>query len=65
MLRELDEVLDKYSFLSKEKLKGVGGWEVLDGSVSTETSPEELQGSEAKATRARKLSCAQWHYYER
>ncbi|TKY67670.1 Spartin protein [Spatholobus suberectus] len=47
-LEELDEVLEKYSFLSKEKVKGVGGWEVLDGSVSTETSPEELESEEKR-----------------
>ncbi|KAG4988288.1 hypothetical protein JHK82_030631 [Glycine max] len=60
VLRELDEVLDKYSFLSKEKLKGVGGWEVLDGSVSTETSPEELQGSEERKEVVEERSGAYW-----
>ncbi|WVZ02744.1 hypothetical protein V8G54_023550 [Vigna mungo] len=48
VLKELDRVLEKYSFLSKEKVKGVSGWEVLDGSVSTETSPEELKSEEKR-----------------
>ncbi|QCD88703.1 protein EARLY-RESPONSIVE TO DEHYDRATION 7, chloroplastic-like [Vigna unguiculata] len=48
VLRELDGVLEKYSFLSKEKVKGVSGWEVLDGSVTTETSPEELKSEEKR-----------------
>ncbi|XP_047173077.1 protein EARLY-RESPONSIVE TO DEHYDRATION 7, chloroplastic-like isoform X1 [Vigna umbellata] len=48
VLKELDGVLEKYSFLSKEKVKGVSGWEVLDGSVSTETSPEELKSEEKR-----------------
>ncbi|CAI8616824.1 unnamed protein product [Vicia faba] len=30
VLKELDKVLEKYSFLSVEKVKGVEGWEVLE-----------------------------------
>ncbi|XP_058730168.1 protein EARLY-RESPONSIVE TO DEHYDRATION 7, chloroplastic-like [Vicia villosa] len=30
VLKELDKVLEKYSFLSVEKVKGVKGWEVLE-----------------------------------
>ncbi|KAL9296330.1 hypothetical protein ACSQ67_022226 [Phaseolus vulgaris] len=59
VLKELDEVLEKYSFLSKEKVKGVSGWEVLDGSVSAETSPEELK-SEEKREVVEERSGAYW-----
>jgi len=59
VLKELDEVLEKYSFLSKEKVKGVSGWEVLDGSVSTKTSPEELK-SEEKREVVEERSGAYW-----
>ncbi|RDX57777.1 Protein EARLY-RESPONSIVE TO DEHYDRATION 7, chloroplastic, partial [Mucuna pruriens] len=56
VLRELDGVLEKYSFLSKEKVKGVGGWEVLD---PTEASPEELK-SEEKREVVEERSGAYW-----
>ncbi|CAJ1933731.1 unnamed protein product [Sphenostylis stenocarpa] len=59
VLKELDEVLEKYSFLSKEKVKGASGWEVLDGSVSTKTSPEELK-SEEKREVVEERSGAYW-----
>ncbi|XP_020214409.1 protein EARLY-RESPONSIVE TO DEHYDRATION 7, chloroplastic [Cajanus cajan] len=59
VLRELEEVLEKYCFVSKERVKGVGGWEVMDGSVSAETSPEELR-SEEKREAVEELSGAYW-----
>ncbi|KAL2329066.1 hypothetical protein Fmac_022493 [Flemingia macrophylla] len=47
-LRKLDEVLEKYCFVSKERVEGVGEWEVLNASVSEETSPEELRRGEKR-----------------
>ncbi|XP_027355657.1 protein EARLY-RESPONSIVE TO DEHYDRATION 7, chloroplastic-like [Abrus precatorius] len=59
VLKELDEVLEKYSFVSEERVEGVRGWEVLDGSVSKETSPEELK-SEKKREVVEERSAAYW-----
>ncbi|XP_045819633.1 protein EARLY-RESPONSIVE TO DEHYDRATION 7, chloroplastic-like isoform X1 [Trifolium pratense] len=38
ILKKLDEVLDKYSFFSVEKVKGVKGWEVLEKKEVVEES---------------------------
>lgn len=38
VLKKLDEVLEKYSFLSVEKVKGVKGWEVLEKKEDVEES---------------------------
>ncbi|KAI4297755.1 hypothetical protein L6164_037625 [Bauhinia variegata] len=59
VLKELDSVLEKYSCFSVEKVKGVSGWEVLDGSLSRETSPEELKSGEKKEL-VEETSAAYW-----
>ena len=61
VLKELDEVLDKYGFLSVETVEGVKGWEVLEGCVSPkETSPEELKESGEKRELVEESSAAYW-----
>ncbi|XP_061342182.1 protein EARLY-RESPONSIVE TO DEHYDRATION 7, chloroplastic-like [Gastrolobium bilobum] len=40
LLKELDDVLEKYSFLSVEKVEGVGGWEVLKSGEKKELVEE-------------------------
>ncbi|KAE9616459.1 hypothetical protein Lal_00034852 [Lupinus albus] len=56
ILKELDDVLEKYSLLSKENVEGLGGWEVL----SKETSPEELNKSGEKRELVEETSAAYW-----
>lgn len=58
-LKELDRILEKYSCFSVQKVKGLGNWEVLDGSVASETSPDELESKE-KNDLIRKSSAAYW-----
>lgn len=48
LLEELDRVLEKYSCFSVQKVGDLGDWEVLDGSVARETTPEELDSKEKK-----------------
>lgn len=48
LLKELDRVLEMYSCFSEQKVGEFGGWEVLDGSVAKEMSPEELESKENK-----------------
>lgn len=59
LLKELDAVLEKYSCFSVQKVKGTVGWEVLDGSVARETSPEDL-GSKKKKKLMEERSGAYW-----
>lgn len=59
VLRELDRVLERYSCFSVEKMEGVGGWEVLDGSLSRETSPDELKSGKKKEL-VEESSAAYW-----
>ncbi|XP_054776447.1 protein EARLY-RESPONSIVE TO DEHYDRATION 7, chloroplastic-like isoform X2 [Prosopis cineraria] len=59
LLRELDRVLERYSCFSVERVEGMRGWEGLDGSVSKETSPEELK-SEKKKELVEESSAAYW-----
>lgn len=59
LLKELDRILEKYSCFSVQKVKGLGNWEVLDGSVARKTSPEELETKETKEL-IRKSSAAYW-----
>ncbi|KAF3434694.1 hypothetical protein FNV43_RR21779 [Rhamnella rubrinervis] len=58
-LKELDGVLEKYSCFSVQKVKWLGSWGVLDGSVASETSPDELKSKEKKDL-IRKSSAAYW-----
>ena len=59
LLKELDSVLEKYSCFSVQEVKRTGGWEVLDGSVARETSPEDL-GSKKKKELMEERSGAYW-----
>ncbi|XP_028765651.1 protein EARLY-RESPONSIVE TO DEHYDRATION 7, chloroplastic [Neltuma alba] len=59
VLKELDRVLERYSCFSVERVEGVRGWEGLDGSVSKETSPEELK-SQKKKELVEESSAAYW-----
>ncbi|KAK4258491.1 hypothetical protein QN277_004934 [Acacia crassicarpa] len=59
LLKEFDRVLESYSCFSVQKVEGVPGWEALDGSVSRETSPEEMK-SEKKKELVEGSSAAYW-----
>lgn len=58
-LKELDSVLEKYSCFSMQEVKRTGEWEVLDGSVARETSPEDF-GSDKKKELMEERSGAYW-----
>ena len=60
VLKELDSVLEKYSCFSVEKVDSIRGWDMLDGSVSRETSPEELLDSGEKKELVEESSAAYW-----
>ncbi|XP_050366055.1 protein EARLY-RESPONSIVE TO DEHYDRATION 7, chloroplastic-like [Argentina anserina] len=47
-MRELDRVLETYSCFSEQKMSGLEHWDVLDGAVARETSPEDLDSSDKK-----------------
>ncbi|KAL1324328.1 hypothetical protein AAHE18_13G081600 [Arachis hypogaea] len=57
VLKELDEVLERYSILSVEKVESVQGWEVV---VPRETSPEDMKVSGEKKELVEESSAAYW-----
>ena len=57
VLKELDEVLERYSILSVEKVESVQGWEVV---VPRETSPEDMKVSGEKRELVEESSAAYW-----
>lgn len=60
LLKELDRILDQYSCFSVQAVKGSGKWEVLDGSVAREISPEDMAASEEKKELLEERSAAYW-----
>ncbi|XP_038901694.1 protein EARLY-RESPONSIVE TO DEHYDRATION 7, chloroplastic-like [Benincasa hispida] len=58
-LKELDRILDQYSCFSVQKVESEK-WEVLDGSVSKEISPEDMATSEEKRELLEERSAAYW-----
>ncbi|KAF7841196.1 protein EARLY-RESPONSIVE TO DEHYDRATION 7, chloroplastic-like [Senna tora] len=60
VLEGLDGVLEKYSCFSVQRVEGTRGWEVMDGRVSKETSPEELKASGKKKELVEESSGAYW-----
>lgn len=59
-LKQLDQILDKYSSFSVQKVEKSGKWEVLDGSMAREISPEDLAASEEKRELMEERSAAYW-----
>ncbi|KAL5561185.1 hypothetical protein UlMin_030932 [Ulmus minor] len=59
LLREFDKILENYSCFSVQTVEGKGDWEVIDGSVAKETSPEDLRTEEKKEI-MRESSAAYW-----
>ncbi|PKA46172.1 putative aarF domain-containing protein kinase [Apostasia shenzhenica] len=62
LLREFDEILQKYGAFSVHKVEGkaAAAAEVLDGSVAKEVSPGEMMQTEAKRKMMEKRSAAYW-----
>lgn len=48
LMKDLDRVLETYSCFSVQKMEGLEHWDVFDGSVARETSPEDLNSGEKK-----------------
>ncbi|KAK9941602.1 hypothetical protein M0R45_007304 [Rubus argutus] len=48
LMKDLDRVLETYSCFSVQKMEGLEHWDVFDGSVARETSPEDLSSGEKK-----------------
>ncbi|KAL5561186.1 hypothetical protein UlMin_030933 [Ulmus minor] len=59
LLREFDRILENYSCFSVQTVEGKGNWEVIDGSVAKETSPEELKRGD-KEEIMKESSAAYW-----
>ncbi|KAL0536052.1 hypothetical protein IC582_024984 [Cucumis melo] len=59
-LKELDRILDQYSCFSVQKMEESARWEVLDGSVAKEISPEDMAVSEEKRELLEERSAAYW-----
>ncbi|CAK9315323.1 unnamed protein product [Citrullus colocynthis] len=59
-LKELDRILDQYSCFSVQKVEESAKWEVLDGSVAREISPEDMAASEEKRDLLEERSAAYW-----
>ncbi|XP_004289863.1 PREDICTED: uncharacterized protein LOC101311428 [Fragaria vesca subsp. vesca] len=48
LMKELDRVLETYSCFSEQKMEGLEHWDVLDGTVARETTPEDLSCTDRK-----------------